>query len=371
MKRKLLIIAIVVITLIFLSGIGLGYFYSRKSEGDDQIYSAFTAEIYEKIKNNYWEKITDEELSRLFKMGAEKITGEIQVIEEKNKEGVKKLVEKIIKNKKEKEEITSRLSSIVLANLKPIGRSALYTEKKKEELVQRVNNIDSETGERKSTVNSKIVSYQESSQGILNPKVAYIKISRISPTTFEEFKEEASKIDIKGGEELDSLVIDLRGNVGGSVDILPYFLGPFIGNDQYAYELYSQGEKIPFKTKTGWLNSLVRYKKVVILIDGETQSSAEVLASVLKKYNVGVLVGKVSRGWGTIEKVFSLENQISLDKKYSLFLVHSLTLRQDGQPIEGRGVNPVISLNDEDWEKKLFSHFESEKLIEALKKVIN
>ena len=100
---------------------------------------------------------------------------------------------------------------------------------------------------------------------------------------------------------------------------------------------------------------LIRYKRMVVLINNQTQSTAELMAAVIKKYNVGVVVGTPSKGWGTIEKVFPLTKQIDppsgeagQSEKYSIFLVHSLTLREDGQPIEGNGVLPTINIKDKD-----------------------
>jgi C-terminal processing protease CtpA/Prc len=168
---------------------------------------------------------------------------------------------------------------------------------------------------------------------------------------------------------LDTLILDLRNNIGGSIDILPYFLGPFIGQDQYAYEFLHQGERTPFKTKVGWLNSLVPYKKVIILINNQSQSTAELMASVLKRYNVGVLVGERTKGWGTIERVFELENQISPGEKYSMFLVHTLTLRDDNQPIEGNGVEPVISINSSNWKQQLLSYFDNQTIVKTVEQI--
>jgi hypothetical protein len=48
-------------------------------------------------------------------------------------------------------------------------------------------------------------------------------------------------------------------------------------------------------------------------------------------------------------------------------MVHSVTLRDDGQPIEGRGVEPMIYLSDSKWPNKLLSYFNYPVLIEAVK----
>ena len=191
----------------------------------------------------------------------------------------------------------------------------------------------------------------------------------MSPTTFDEFQAATQAVD--EGEALNTLIFDLRGNVGGAIDLMQWFLGPFIGPDQYAYEFYHRGDKEPFKTKIGWMPSLVRYKKVIILIDEQTQSSAEIMAATLKKYNVGVVVGAPTKGWGTVENVFPLDTQLSESEKYSVFLVHSVTLRDDGQPIEGRGVDPLININDENWQDQLYDYFNSDKLVKAVEEALD
>jgi C-terminal processing protease CtpA/Prc len=94
------------------------------------------------------------------------------------------------------------------------------------------------------------------------------------------------------------------------------------------------------------------------------------MAAALKKYNVGILVGEKTRGWGTIEKVFPLETQIDEKEKYSVFLVHSLTLRDDGQPIEGNGVEPVVDISQADWQDRLYRYLPSPPLIEAVAQVL-
>ena len=114
---------------------------------------------------------------------------------------------------------------------------------------------------------------------------------------------------------------------------------------------------------------MVRYKKVIILIDENTQSTAELFASVLKKYNVGVLIGRRTKGWGTVERIFPIKQQIDPNETYSVFLVHSLTLREDGQPIEENGVEPTISIDDPDWKNQLFAYFHWQELAQVVEEI--
>lgn len=311
------------------------------------------------------------------------------------------------------------MADIVLANLQPFGRSRLYSQKEEVDLKNRVKNINpeidqyqvlevkkdasaeeikkafedkssqlktdtSDEGQQKLAQVNKAYEmlsdeknraiYNESGAEptmeykLLTPQIFYLHIKQFSPTTIEELVNVTQKVD--KGETLDTLILDLRDNVGGAIDGLPYFLGPFIGNDQYAYQFFHQDVKEDFKTKIGWLPTLVRFKKVVVLVNENAQSSAEVMAAVLKKYNVGILVGTATKGWGTVERVFTLNNQFDPNTKYSVFLVHSLTLRDDNQPIEGKGVEPNINIKNEGWENELTKRFNSPVLTQKIKEIV-
>lgn len=426
-QRKKYLLGLILV-LVFSLGATTSYFYFQKNqinstptEIKQDIYINFLSEIYDKIKENYWQKATDEELGALFKLSIEKLTSKPQDIKIKDKTDFIKMLEKIMQIIKpdKKKEFAVQLANLVLTNLQPAGRSTLYTVQNKENLANKVRNINPDTnlyedlGINKDASEEEINEVyknksaelsQEQSQeaqeelekvnyayqilsnasqkqnydqaGVeptvfaeqVRPDILHLYIKKISPSTVNELKNITEQFnEIEG---LNSLILDLRGNIGGSLDILPYLLGPFIGQNQYAYELFHQDEYTPFKTKTGWLPSLVQYKKVVILIDSQTQSSAEVIAATLKKYNAGITIGTRTKGWGTIETVFDINQKLE-DEQYSMFLVHSLTLRDDNQPIEGNGVSPLIDINSPNWKKEFYAYFNYNELIEAVEKIWN
>lgn len=367
-KRYLIILGVLIILVLTIGGILLGYSLSSKNQksqtqeqGSKNIYVDFLSEIYDTIKENYWNKIPDEELANLFKLGAEKLTQTPQNLSSADKNGVSEMTNNILEKIEEgkKKEFSAQLAHLVLINLKPFGRSALYVKKDEETLKNKVENVNPETGKIESTVLGEII----------RPNVLRLNISRMSPATVQDLKTETDKFD--NTEGLNTLILDLRGNIGGSLDILQYLLGPFIGPNRYAFELFQQGNYDPFKTKLGWMPSMVRYKKVVILADNNTQSSAEVMLAALKEYNVGVVVGTKTKGWGTIEKVYELKNQIDPNEKYSVFLVNHLTLRDDNQPIEEAGVEPTIDINDPKWKNKLNEYFNDNELTKAVEETWN
>jgi len=426
-KKTFLIFLIFILGL----GIGLGTTSFKGFEFKNQLfttqqdpYEAFLSEIYDKTKENYWDKVTDEALVNLFKLATEKLGGGTLELKSNTKgefiSAYSKNLKKIDEDKRK--EVTINIVAAVLANLAPAGRSGLYTQKLETQLNNTVSNINPEkdlykdlgldkgaTKESVKETSKKLVAdlekkaegspeakkkleevkYAEAvltepdkkerydSSGveptvfskIVTPNVAYVFLKKFSPTTYDEFQKVF--VEFEKPNSPKALIFDLSSNVGGAIDVLPFFLGNFIGKDQYAYEFFHQGDYKPFKTTLDKLIGINNFKQVVILVDNKTQSSAEMMASVLKKYHIGVLVGIPTKGWGTVERVFPLDHQIDASEKLSLFLVHSITIRDDGQPIEGRGVEPNINTTNPNWQSELNSYFNNAALTNSVKNIIN
>lgn len=418
----------VLIILIFIAGGLIGWFAHLKIKPSSpsapkNVYLSFSTEVWDKIKENYWEKISDDQLADLFIAGTEKLLGQPQNLKVKNKDSIQQMISgalKQIAEPEKKKEFVATLADLVLANLQPVGRSRLYTKKDEKALVNNVNNVSgadqygaldvpkeasadaiqkayeqkvaqlepqaaSSPEAKKQLAQAKQAykvlgdeanrkTYDNSGAEptidarFLRPGIFYLPIQKFSPTTLDELTRAVEKSNQQ--PEATALILDLRNNIGGAIDGLPWFLGPFIGPDQYAYQFYHQDERTDYKTRSSWLPALVKFKKVVVLINENTQSTAELMAAALKRYNVGVLVGTTTKGWGTIEKVFEVTQQLDQTEKYSIFLVHSLALREDNQPIEGRGVEPTVSLKEAGWPNQLNAYFNYPELIEAINNIV-
>ena len=193
----------------------------------------------------------------------------------------------------------------------------------------------------------------------------YIYIEKMAPTTMNEFVDAITRAEDRKG--LDSMILDFRGNIGGSLDIAAYFIGAFLGQNQYTFDLFHQGDYTPARSPIAKIDALARYRDIAILTDSMSQSTAEVIAAALKKFNRAHTVGATTRGWGTVENTFPLTTTLDASTTYALLLVHSITLRDDNQPIEGRGVDPDVNTADANWKSELAAYFRSTSLISVLR----
>lgn len=381
---------IILLILIFSLGIAAGFYYSnsQKTDPKQNLNQAFVQEVYNKIKENYWDNVSDAQLLELFRQA-----------------GMEKLTQNVTKDQ------AVTIVSKVLSSLNPAGRSGLFTEKQEEQLKNTVENINPEKDlykdlglaqgaseeavkkayenmpeeqkkDKKIAYAKEVLTKQDSKQRydqnkvepavftkLATPNILYLQFKKFTPTSLDEFQKALETY--KDNSNLQGLILDLRGNAGGAIDATAYFLGYFLGKGQYAFDFYKKGEYLPFKTQTDKLAVINKFKQMVILVDKETQSSAEMMAASLKKYHLGVVVGVPTKGWGTVEKVFPLEAQIDEKEKYSMFLVHSITLRDDNLPIEGRGVEPDVNINAANWQDQLYLYFRNSELTQALKDVIS
>lgn len=414
-----------IVLIIFSIGLAVGNSYFKAgfispAPFTKNTHEAFILEVYDKVKENYWDNISDTQILDIFKAGFTKSGGSTykEKFKDKNEllNAFKNTISDLDENKKNK--FTADLATAVLNSLNPIGRSGLFTTKQEEQLKNTVENIDPQKdlyknlGLNKGASESAILqAYEKKSKElendtskeaetkrqeiayaksvltqkdqktnydqkgieptfftkIISSSILYFQFKKFSPTSYDEFLK--SFESYKNNSSLTSLIFDLRGNVGGAIDATPYFLGNFIGKGISAFDFYHKDEYLPFKTPTEKLPSITKYKQIVILVDNNTQSSAELMATTFKKYRTGVVLGVPTKGWGTVEKVFPLDNQFDKSQKYSLFLVHSITLRDDNLPIEGRGVDPDINIKNIDWEQQLFNYFRNQELIDAIRAI--
>src|SRR3989338_5068399 len=90
----------VIIGLLFLGDLGGFYYFKQQAKPGpaDQVisdpYIAFLSEVYYIVKENYWDSISDPQLNKLYKLGAEKMLGSQLYIKDDTKAGLMAVLEK-------------------------------------------------------------------------------------------------------------------------------------------------------------------------------------------------------------------------------------------------------------------------------------
>ncbi|KAB8143145.1 PDZ domain-containing protein [Chloroflexia bacterium SDU3-3] len=153
---------------------------------------------------------------------------------------------------------------------------------------------------------------------------------------------------------MSGMIVDLRGNGGGWEHVLAGILGHFVRGPVGTFYDQRSSRTLNVTSSAG---PDVRRIPLIILIDGDTQSYAEVLAAVLQEGGAKV-VGVPSAGNTESIYVYSLRDGSRLWLAQENFKLRS------GANLEGRGVQPD-SLVDVDW--KRYSEEDDPQILEALR----
>lgn len=161
--------------------------------------------------------------------------------------------------------------------------------------------------------------------------IGVVRISSFQPTTPVEFDRLLARWRMLG---LKALVIDLRGNPGGSLLAAIQLAERFLPSGTL---LITQGQNPAFnRTWESHSGLLAVDLPLIVLIDGETASAAEVLAGALKEHQRARLVGSPTFGKGTMQHVWPIADGGTL----RLTLARLFGPR--GLPYQGLGVIPDI-----------------------------
>jgi carboxyl-terminal processing protease len=174
--------------------------------------------------------------------------------------------------------------------------------------------------------------------------VGYLRIHHFQESTLQEVKEAIATLQSASGEPLKGLILDLRGNPGGlfksGVQVAELFTGDgVIVNSQSPFKEYNR----PFKAEGVEPLAL----PLVVLVDNETASAAEVLAGAIKEQRSARfptrIVGQVTYGKGSIQCVLALD-KAPLDKMPGgIRLTVARLLSPSGVPYTGRGILPDVA----------------------------
>ena len=132
-----------------------------------------------------------------------------------------------------------------------------------------------------------------------NTNIGYIRLATFSSTVFNQVSDALMELNNK---EIASLILDLRVNAGGYLDASEKVASLFLEKGKTIYSLETKKSKTIIKDKT---IDKTEYP-IVVLIDENTASAAEILAAALKESYGATIVGVKSYGKGKVQQVVSL-----------------------------------------------------------------
>lgn len=169
---------------------------------------------------------------------------------------------------------------------------------------------------------------------ILADKIGYIRLTEFREDSHKEFRKALDDLKAQGA---DSLIVDLRNNPGGLLNVAIKITEEFLPEGELI--VTTKGRRVSQNTETISTNRshLVDWP-VVVLINEGSASGSEIFAGALRDNKRGILVGTKSFGKGSVQSVIPLPDGSGLRLTTSKYFTPS------GVSIHGEGITPDITV---------------------------
>lgn len=171
---------------------------------------------------------------------------------------------------------------------------------------------------------------------LLDEGVGYVRLSEFLEKTPDDLSQALSDLSSQG---MKSLVLDVRNNPGGLLNVSAAVVRNFIGDEKLI--VYTAGRnKAEERRFTADKKAPYGDVPMVVLINVGSASASEIVAGAIQDWGRGVLMGTRSFGKGSVQQLLGLSD------KSSLRLTTAKYYTPKGRSIHGTGIEPDITLEN-------------------------
>jgi len=188
------------------------------------------------------------------------------------------------------------------------------------------------------TVERGSISTESVATKMLNNGIGYVRISSFNThdenskqDTYTEFKAKVSQLEKSG---MKKMIIDLRDNPGGALDVVCNISDMLVPEGVITYMQYKNGEREDYMSDANEMNI-----PMAVLINENSASASEVLTGCLKDYKKATVIGKTSYGKGVVQTVFPFADGTGMSMTIANYFSPS------GVCIHGTGITPDIEVD--------------------------
>jgi carboxyl-terminal processing protease len=166
---------------------------------------------------------------------------------------------------------------------------------------------------RRAVLNSSVKSHF-----MINKTTGYIKFSRFSTNSYEEYMESFNDLTEQG---MKSMVIDLRGNGGGYLREAMKIANEFLEEGEMI--AYIRGRKRKSKDYIADGEGKFRKGKLILILNHYSASASEILAGALKDQDRALIIGSPSYGKGLVQEPFYFTDSSSVKLTVARYYIPS------------------------------------------------
>lgn len=163
---------------------------------------------------------------------------------------------------------------------------------------------------------------------MLENNIGYIAISEFDKPTYNDFVNQYKTLKKSG---MESLIIDLRGNPGGLLDVCADIADYFLDKGTIVYTQYKNGERDYY-----YSDDAKEDIPIAVLINGGSASASEIISGAFKDRERATLIGTQTYGKGIVQRIFPISNNQAVKLTVSEYFT------PNGKNIHGIGIEPDI-----------------------------
>jgi carboxyl-terminal processing protease len=189
---------------------------------------------------------------------------------------------------------------------------------------------------------------------MLTDDVGYVRLTEFQQRSAVDFDAALKALKLKG---MKSLVVDLRNNPGGLLNVAVDICRLFIGGGKLI--VYTEGRRQPRQEFKADSNAPYANLPMVMMVNHGSASGSEIFAGCLQDYHRAVILGSESFGKGSVQSVIPLADGSGLRLTTAKYYTPSgRTFHRDEKTGKG-GITPDIVIDiPRDVEVKLQSQDE-------------
>ncbi|MGE5309239.1 MAG: S41 family peptidase [Deltaproteobacteria bacterium] len=174
---------------------------------------------------------------------------------------------------------------------------------------------------------------------ILEDGIGYVRLVEFRETTVQDLEKALDKLQKQG---MNALIIDLRNNPGGLLDVAADVAGKFLERDKLVVSTkgrkgLAEAQNLEFKARDA---RPITDIPIVVLVNEGSASGSEIVAGCLQDYRRAVIVGVKSFGKGSVQTIIPLTDGSALRLTTAKYYTPS------GKVIHGKGVIPDIVVDE-------------------------
>lgn len=159
---------------------------------------------------------------------------------------------------------------------------------------------------------------------MLDDETGFIRLNRFARTTYSEMMEALNTLKRQG---MRRLVLDLRGNMGGIMDMAVRVSDEFLSDDQLIVEARSKYQGYQ-ETSHATGRGVFEAQPLIVLVDEHSASASEIVAGALQDHDRALIVGARTFGKGLVQKQYAFNDGSALRLTIARFYTPSGRLIQ-------------------------------------------